>query len=462
MAYLIACGAVLAWAVANIGAVRPADRFITALSFAVIALILFLLARRSSLAPRLSPWVRWPALLLPAYAAFQFLPLPLGVLRLLSPARAGQIDALTPIAGRMRFAPLSVMPSATLRLTVTMAVCLLIFLVIRELAWHRPDRQWTLTFPLVIVAAIEAVIGLVQYFSAWPDGIARGTYVNRNHFAGLLEMALPFAVLYPVAVIRRTRSRRRSPAGPVLKAAPFLLLAGLILAGIVYSFSRMGYFASLVSLFVMGAVPLGSRISPGRRWIAIGGVGLLVLASFILLPPYRLIMRFAEITATDTLSSEGRVELWGETLPLIATYPVFGCGLGGYESAFHPFKASQPLFRDDYAHNDYLQYLAEMGTVGFLLAGLLMIGLFRAAAHAAGRSEPEARWLGLATTGAMTAILLHSLADFNLYIPANAMCLAWITGIASGLEFSYSPPQARFVPGAPQIVEVQPLIILEK
>ena len=274
------------------------------MAFAITALVLFLLARRSSLSPRLSPWIRWPALLLPAYAALQFVPLPLGVLRVLSPTRAGQIDALGPVAGVMRFAPLSVMPSATLRLAVTMAACLLIFLVIRELAWRRPERQWTLAFPLVFVAGIEAAIGLAQYFSAWPDGIARGTYVNRNHFAGLLEMALPFAVLYPVAIIQRTRSRRRSPVGPVLKAAPFLALAGLILAGIIYSFSRMGYVASLVSLFVMGAVPFGARLSPGRRWIAIGGVALIVLATFALLPPRRLIMRFAEITATDTLTSE--------------------------------------------------------------------------------------------------------------------------------------------------------------
>jgi O-antigen ligase len=462
MAYLIACGVALAWAVANIGAVMPADRFASALAFAVIALVLFLLAPRSALAPRLSPWIRWPALLLPLYAVLQLVPLPLGVLRVLSPARAAQVAALAPVAGSMQRAPVSVMPSATLRLAVTMAACLLIFLVIRQLAWRRPENLWTLAFPLLLLAGSEAAIGLVQYFLAWPDGIARGTYVNRNHFAGFLEMALPFAILYPVAVIRRTRSRRHSPAGPVLKAAPFLLLAALILAGIIYSFSRMGYVSTLVTLFVMAAVSFGARLSPLRRWIAIGGLALMILATFALLPPYRLIMRFAQITSADALTSEGRVELWTETLPLIATYPVFGCGLGGYESAFRPFKASKPMFRDDYAHNDYLQYLAEMGAVGFLIAALLILALFRAAARAAGRPEPETRWLGLATTGAMTAILLHSLADFNLFIPANAMSLAWITGIASGLEFSGRPLRARAGSGSPKLFEVKPQIPLVK
>jgi hypothetical protein len=69
---------------------------------------------------------------------------------------------------------------------------------------------------------------------------------------------------------------------------------------------------------------------------------------------------------------------------------------------------------------------------------VLLAGLFGKAARAAGRPESETRSLGLACTAAMTAILLHSLADFNLYIPANAMALSWITGIAAGLEFSFA------------------------
>jgi O-antigen ligase len=126
------------------------------------------------------------------------------------------------------------------------------------------------------------------------------------------------------------------------------------------------------------------------------------------------------------------------------------------------YKHSAPLYRDDYAHNDYLQYLIEMGAVGFLLAALLMAALFRGAARAAVCHESETRWLGLATTGAMTAILLHSLADFNLFIPANAMSLAWITGIASGLEFSFRPSPAPSAPDSFQENDAKPQISLER
>lgn len=134
MPYLIAGGVVLAWAVFRMGSVLPADRFVSALAFAVVALALFLFARRAELAPRLSRWVLWPAVTLPAYAALQLVPLPVGVLRLVSPARAEQVDALGSMVAGVRYAPLSVMPSATLRQALTLAGCLLIFLVVRELA----------------------------------------------------------------------------------------------------------------------------------------------------------------------------------------------------------------------------------------------------------------------------------------------------------------------------------------
>src|SRR5207248_6286707 len=100
--------------------------------------------------------------------------------------------------------------------------------------------------------------------------------------------------------------------------------------------------------------------------------------------------------------------------------PIFGCGLGAYESAFEKFRTSVVYVFQIYAHNDYFHYLAELGIVGMLIASgfLVVIGLRSFRARLLHR-QPDSRWLGLACAGSLAAIFIHSLADYNLYVVAN-------------------------------------------
>ena len=227
-------------------------------------------------------------------------------------------------------------------------------------------------------------------------------------------------------------------------------LAILIFFGIIFSFSRMGFIAALSSLLVMGTLVLVTTQlswvirSPRRRWFGVGMVAALALAGFVFLPPERLIQRFATFVSTDELTSAGRAQLWAETLPLIKAYPVFGCGLGGYETAFSRFKISGVLVTDDFAHNDYLQLLAELGLAGFVIGAALAFSVTRMALRGSVKPmDPEARYCAVACVGALAAILLHSLADFNLYIPSNAMLLAWIAGMAVRMELPETGTSVR-------------------
>lgn len=173
-------------------------------------------------------------------------------------------------------------------------------------------------------------------------------------------------------------------------------------------------------------------------------VAALVLAGFVFLPPERLIQRFAEFTSPDEMTSNGRTDLSLETIPLIRAYPVFGCGLGGYETAFSRFKISGVLVTDDFVHNDYLQLLAELGLVGFVIGAALAFSVVRMALRVAVKSsDPDARYFSVACVGALATIALHSLADFNLYIPANAMLLAWIAGMAVAVELRETSMNVR-------------------
>jgi O-antigen ligase len=303
-----------------------------------------------------------------------------------------------------------------------------VFFAVRDVSRSSRDMRWLPALPVLAIAAWQAAWGVAQFFEGSADAFAHGTYPNRNHFAGFLEMALPFAIAYGAVVFGRRKWDRGISTADAFRAGIGFTVAALILMGILCSLSRMGLVASGCSLVVMAALALTGRFRRGRVWATVALLMLVLVIGLLVVAPAQLILRFSDV------SSENRINVWRDTLRLIAAYPVFGCGLGGYISAFERFKTSAFDLVQDYAHNDYLQYLAELGAVGFLIAVvfLTLIGL-RSLRAGMRHRDPDSRWLGLACAGSFAAILVHSLADFNLYVAANAMLLAWVCGLAGGL-----------------------------
>ena len=130
-----------------------------------------------------------------------------------------------------------------------------------------------------------------------------------------------------------------------------------------------------------------------------------------------------------------RPDLWAGSLKLVPVYPVFGAGLGGYESAFYQYKNVLAEFMVDYAHNDYLQLLIELGAVGFLIGAVLIAAIVRSVVRtAANHPRSEEGALAIACAGALAAFLIHSFYNFNFYAPANALMAACVAGISTGLS----------------------------
>jgi O-antigen ligase len=373
---------------------------------------------------------RWAVLLVPCYVALQLLPAPLFLLRILSPARARTLDSLGNVMQSVGFAPLSVTPATTSSHLFRIVGYTLTFLIIRDIARRSSERRpWLPAIPVIGFATIEAAWGFLQ--SAGGDEV-QGTYPSRNHFAGLLEMALPLAVAYGIALLRYGRARHAAPASRTVKAGALLAIAALIFGGLLYSLSKMGFVSGLGGLFVMGVLAVTTRLRTWQKWLALASMAAFVIFVFLFLPPDELVGRFGGLSSND--SSEGRWPIWLDTLRLIAAYPVFGCGLGTYGTAFLKYQTSVVDRVFTFAHNDYLQLTAELGTAGFLLLCAVALPVFTRAFRAAAQArDTNTRYLGLGCAGAFAAIGLHSLADFNLYIPANAMVLAWISGIAASL-----------------------------
>jgi len=89
-----------------------------------------------------------------------------------------------------------------------------------------------------------------------------------------------------------------------------------------------------------------------------------------------------------------------------------------------------------HAHNDYLEYLSELETVGLilLLGGIAFIVvnsflIWRVRRH------PEVKGLALGGIVAIAAILIHSIADFNLHIPANMVLFTVVLSLTAVTAF---------------------------
>jgi len=122
--------------------------------------------------------------------------------------------------------------------------------------------------------------------------------------------------------------------------------------------------------------------------------------------------------------------VWSNTTGIIGDFPVFGSGLGTFEALYPAYEESStpPLF--EHAHNDYLEYLAELGVVGFvmLLGGILVMLVFSFLMWKV-RRHPEVKGLALGGMVAVVAMLVHSITDFNLHIPANMMLFAVVLSL---------------------------------
>ncbi|MDQ6664107.1 MAG: O-antigen ligase family protein [Acidobacteriota bacterium] len=450
-------GLIFAYAVFWHGAVLPETWDQILLALAILGGIYPLMAPSAERAPALPRWLRTVLVLLPGYVVFQLLPLPVSWLRMLSPAKARLYEALGPVAlATGSWEPLAVRPAITLLYLLRIVGYLITFLIARQLVHRFCERPWMSVLPIVIVATAEALLGVFQTTRLESaDAFAIGTYVNRNHFAGMLEMAFPFAVMRVISLLRTTGPESWSRLVPVARIGAYLMASGLILLGIFSSLSRAGVVAAVFSLTLIASaepVPmLGQRYrgfpgwSPG--WLPGIAVALLLVAGFAAISPSRLMSRFTEL-ATPEIAGMDRRAIWSQTLRVVADYTLTGCGLGGYRATYLRYKTEMPLWTTDFAHNDYLQLLAELGGAGFLIVAAGLMGvLYMAIRGWSAVSSAEARSLSVACTAALGAILIHSLVDFNLYIPANAMEVAWIAGVAVALpETRQNKTDAPFFP----------------
>jgi O-antigen ligase len=433
--------ALLVWSPLPAASVEAWPVLVIELAVALMAAAYILLDERPATNPHLAAVLR-PLKFLAAgffgYVALQVAPLPAALVRLASPAAYEFQKLYSPAFGRMKFMSLSIAPSSTLREGLLLLTCFLLgFLVLKTVSRGREIR--TLIVVLACSGVFQALYGLFEltrdeprilfYKKMFSPGSVTGTFVNRSHLSGYLEMVIPLAVGLVIARmnlltfgVRGFREKIQLWTSKGILASVLLLAAAVVMAlGVILSNSRSGLVVLVFAAFLfLGLSVLDySRAGFRQPWAVktVRAVVLAVTALAVWVGVGSTIQRFA----IDDVLHEDRALFWSNTAGIVADFPLFGTGLGTFSSAYGAYeKRSGPEMRLAHAHNDYLEYLAELGVVGaLLLFGAVLYIAVRAFLAWRKRRNTEARGLALGGIVSLAGIGLHAVTDFNLHIPAN-------------------------------------------
>ncbi len=426
IAALTLLGFGLAWAALNRSGIPAFDWYISLISIG-LASIAFWIRNRRILCPSLPTWLIWIIRGFFLFLLLQAIPLPLPLLDLLSPVRAELTRSAAKIAGPISYAPISVDPAAHILWSLTIAGCAAAFFLVRNLTFRFQNRQFLAILPLLLVSTFEAVLGLLQIAGGAEQ--AMGSYNSRDHYCCILEITLPVTVAFGLYYYAE---RIDSPTlWPVLKAVGCWAMAALLTLGILFSLSRAGWIDSLLSLLLLAVlVSVRHTSSNGWRLGILAGLLVLVLAIFIIASPASMLTR---LVATATPDAEARTYIWRNLVPLTRDFRWFGAGLMGFDPTFLKYQKVLTAARIDFAHNDFLQYLIELGVVGFLILMSSLGGVIWPFAKGSWRIRSEYRVLLIGCVAGAFALFVHSLVDFNLYIPANMFAFAWVLGFGSAI-----------------------------
>jgi O-antigen ligase len=303
-------------------------------------------------------------------------------------------------------------------------ILLLNYLTILYLTIHLTStrsRLKGLIYLIIGMATFLSIFGIFKKFGMnpfpwWdygdlkyrPDFLS-ATFGSHNHLAGYLEMAIP--MLLGLFLLEYGSGRVF-----ILSYLSLLTLTALIL-----SLSRGGWVSILLGLVFMSVALLSSKYFR-RKKLLIGSIaGFIILAMIILAstPVVERIMTIAEQEEEASFSS--RMIAWKGALKMIGDYPILGSGPGTFKTVFTQYQPPGLAIYYNMAHNDYLHFISETGLALVVLIIWMIITLYRKGFE---KLKNPSRLVRCTALGAMTgimAILIHSIVDFNLHIPANAI-----------------------------------------
>jgi O-antigen ligase len=326
------------------------------------------------------------------------------------------------------------------RIELQLLISYLIVLFLMSQAFYRRGHWRVFVWFLMTLGFVVSVFGILQHLTFngklyWFrvmrfGGLPFGPYVNRNHFAGFAEMIVPIA-LVPLVL------------GKVRRERVFLvaLFAVVPIVALLLSASRGGIVSFGVQMMILFLLLIIRRVH--RKYVIVGGA--VVLCAVMAVSWIGFTQVWARFTGMENLevTAGKRAAMRRDTLRIFLDHPIIGAGLGTIEMVYPPYDSLYDNKVVNHAHNDYLEALAETGIIGSLCClwflGVVLVNALKGMVEL-GSSFGSA--LNLSGLVACSGILVHSLVDFNLHIPANAL-LFFVSAHMAAVHLQPADPTAE-------------------
>lgn len=403
---------------------------------------------------RRARWALGAGALWSVYVAVQFVPLPAGWVQVLSPhgyeAHAIAAGVLGQIVADVL--TLSVDPHTTRDFWLKTVAYACMFCLTLLLVDSR-QRLEMLLKTLVISGTLQAIYGSVMVLSGFEYGFfiekyayrgtATGTFINRNHLAGYLNLCLAAGIGLMIAKLggeaihgwrQRIRSIVRLLLGEKTRLRIYLIV---MVIGLVLTRSRMGNTAFFASTLIVGAIGLMlMRNAPRSTMFFLGSLialDILIVGTWFGVDQVAKRIQHTEIVAgaDNVLPTEDRGEVNRLALNYAKDFWLTGSGGGSFYVTFPTYHNRNIVGFFDHTHNDYLQLLAETGVIGLSLCVLIVaLAAVQALRALRRRNDPLPRGVAFAVALAICWLAIHSAVDFNMQIPANALTMTVILALA--------------------------------
>jgi len=305
---------------------------------------------------------------------------------------------------------------------------------------HRQESTQIISFSLLFIAMAISFYAIYQ-FVADSDRVwtlikpyphrGSGTYICPNHFAGFLEVLLPLGLAYAV-------TGRLKPVARVLVGYMVLVM----IAGLIATVSRGGWLATAVAVIAFFGILMFQQ---GYRIPALVALTLLVGATFFVVPKsFTLQLRLKRVfTDRGQVDDDFRFALWRPAFEMWKDYPWWGVGPAHFDSRFRAYRPEGVQLSPNRVHNDYLNTLTDWGVAGaaLVVSAWVLLGLGIAQTRQSvrlstgalgGKSGSNKFAFVVGASLGLIALLIHSVVDFNMNIPANAILVVALMAMLTG------------------------------